>query len=1284
MKKKITTLSCLLGGVIAIAAPHIVDKLNHSAQMQAVPPASGGTTDATYNVPVLFSFDSEDDFKTKFKIIDNNNDGYTWQYSPGDNNGMAKYHLNWFSPADDWLVSPGLNLQKDMIYEITFDNAQLEYWSPESVRLLVGTGNDTALLSKVVADYPALAVTTHQKARFTAEETGVHYMAIQIYSQEAKSQFDIDNWGIREIAHSSAPAKPVLGLTSADESGKKVKVGIKAPSKSMGGASLTEITSIKVYRGDNPEPVHVFESLQPGKVQTWIDDTPGSGPVKYRAVACNSFGNGESEENEIFVDGIVPPYSTSFATADEAKYYTVLDVNKDESTWEYKDGSMVYTYNLFNQADDWLFTPKMRLDPTRVYEVVADIRTGAYSNSEESLRITYGENAEASGQTTLLDIPGFLSEEGESRSTYLMVPENNCYSIGFYAYSPKSRLYIYLDGVKVNDVASAQSPAAPSGMTVTADQSGGAKATVKFTAPSTDSKGNALQSLATVEIFRGDDTEPAKTISSPQPGAPLEWTDENAIEGEASYRVCATNAEGRGLFATASSYVGLDIPSTVNFLEARGNATNADATLSWEAPTAGMNGGYINPADLTYTVARVVDYSTTVIAEGITDLSYTDKYGAADTQGKVTYKVCASNAKGKGPESLTNIWLGKLWQYPVNHAFDTSLSEEWQQFDTTGTGQWVRVKKKDDVLSPDGSEGILQYRAWGQNGVLAGSVLNSPKISLENSVNPWLSVSVYHNPEEDSRKHVTVGYRINDGNSVELADIKVSEGSTGWKEYAWKIDASASDFVSVTLHAECFDNETGILLDNLMVDDRLDHNLVLDSFAGPSEFGREGAVFTVGVRNKGQKTAESYNVVLLRDGEEASVRACGNHNSGEVRTIDFEIAAPTAPEGGRQYTYSARVDYEHDMRLLDNASEELSVRIIPSDYPGIGDLQGKAQDNKVELSWGEPHTDYSHPVTDDFSSYQKFAISGLEPWTLHDGDGQYTRPVRFDRPYDDYMNPKAWQVWNPLALADPLYGADVTPHSGRQCLLSMQSTGQVPGEEEKHQPQNDDWLISEEVSGGSEVSFWMMQAVNSYGGNEGFEVLYSTQGNTPEDFHVLATETLSGKATWVQYRYTLPANAKYFAIRHNQSYFGLWLDDITYSPVRVAQTLVIEGYNIYRDGTLVGVSVSPAYTDATPLGGIHTYGVATRFNIGEGPISNLVEIEMDFSAVEEVSGDSRMIVGTERGIITVGGVIGKVDVISANGATVKSTEAHGVTKIPVEAGIYLVRGAGKTVKVIVK
>lgn len=139
----------------------------------------------------------------------------------------------------------------------------------------------------------------------------------------------------------------------------------------------------------------------------------------------------------------------------------------------------------------------------------------------------------------------------------------------------------------------------------------------KITAPVTTSSGAKLTGELTLTILTDGGDAESKSVT---PGETVTLS-RTLTEGAHSVTAYASNAEGDGMRRTLAKYVGVDAPAAVGNLKAEATA-DGKAHISWTAPTTGRHDGYVDPAQLTYTVVRMPDEVT--VANGISATYTTD------------------------------------------------------------------------------------------------------------------------------------------------------------------------------------------------------------------------------------------------------------------------------------------------------------------------------------------------------------------------------------------------------------------------------------------------------------------------------------------------------------------------------------------------------------------------------------------------------------------------------------------------------------------------------------
>ena len=115
--------------------------------------------------------------------------------------------------------------------------------------------------------------------------------------------------------------------------------------------------------------------------------------------------------------------------------------------------------------------------------------------------------------------------------------------------------------------------------------------------------------------------------------------------------------------------LGYDQPKKPTALKA--SAKGQNVTLTWKAPTAGVNGGFFDADKLTYTVVRVNSNNATdvtTLAEGLTENTYTDNIASPDLT-TYYYKVAANNGdmQSEFAESA-NVTIGVSVKLPYENS----------------------------------------------------------------------------------------------------------------------------------------------------------------------------------------------------------------------------------------------------------------------------------------------------------------------------------------------------------------------------------------------------------------------------------------------------------------------------------------------------------------------------------------------------------------------------------------------------------------------------------------
>ena len=227
------------------------------------------TTGADVDAPYVNALASAEDF-ADFGVIDSNKDGKTWAYS--DSYG-ASYSYSSTNAANDWLISPAIKLEAGKKYHFAIDAKNNGY--PEKFEVLLGTEAKASALTQTVL--AATEVTLRDFVTFENEavevaETGYYHFGIHAISDPDQFRLMVANFVVEAGVEGTAPAAVTdLAVVQTPDELEAV-VSFKAPTKTVGGADLTDLTKIDVLR--DGAVVKSFESVA-GNAYNWVAASAG-------------------------------------------------------------------------------------------------------------------------------------------------------------------------------------------------------------------------------------------------------------------------------------------------------------------------------------------------------------------------------------------------------------------------------------------------------------------------------------------------------------------------------------------------------------------------------------------------------------------------------------------------------------------------------------------------------------------------------------------------------------------------------------------------------------------------------------------------------------------------------------------------------------------------------------------------------------------------------------------------------------------------------------------------
>lgn len=916
-------------------------------------------------------------------------------------------------------------------------------------------------------------------------------------------------------------------------------------------------------------------------------------PYSYDIVACGKYGKGETAHSPICKVGpaFQTPYICQFNNEYDFQVFSVVDQNADGTTWHYYPYCARYRFDRSNTASDLLVSPPVALGTERLYNLSFRYRT---MGDPERLKVTFGRSSDnpADYNQVIMPMTELRNRQNEVQHMMVRVSEAGDYSMAFLCESTTEGFHLFLDDISFTDGPMLTAPDSVQSLSIEPADKGALQATLTFTAPVLTVVGEQLNAISKIDIMRGG--ELIGTITAPATGSKLSYTDNTPENGFNDYTIVCYDADGNpGLEATQRAYIGMDTPdapTNVRIVEEE----NGNITITWDAPAAGQNGGYINTDELSYDIMRVMGGQQTQVDSYLDLEPYVDEVDqTSEKQNIIYYGVAARNELGQSDYQQSNALVaGRPFDFPFRESFPGGIMEHpFLSSNHSDQLNWPMESADDDGGCISFIQNNYDYL-----------YLETGKISLLGSTMPGL---VYSLKEQPGRGKLYVQVSSNNGErkTLEVVDFtKFTE--TRWGTHTVMLtDYADKPYVRVRFLYEN-DGQTILMLDNINVRDVVPTNVALAKLQLPAKAsaGVETPM-TAHVVNAGSAAVDNVSVELYVNDQLQQTLPVGTLGVNADELVQLNALFNTSMKGEARVRFEVVAD---DDQISTDNSLEGTLQVVVEDYPAVTDLHGQqGQDGRVSLAWTQPQLEgFAPSVTDDAESYEPYIIDGIGDWTVYDGDGApcYTIP-NSQMQFPNLGTEFAVMILNPYTV---FKRTEVNPytHSGNQCFSFWDAQARLATETEGR---SDDWLISPLLSQLQQtVTFWA-RSMTTVDYAEDFEVLYSTTGNLPSDFRgnvVLDVQQCPG--VWTEYKAELPAGAKYFAIRMKSlDQFALLVDDITYQPEIPGGEVVVRGYNVYRDAQLIGFTETPAYEDVMPGDGA-VYEVTVVYATAESPLSNRI------------------------------------------------------------------------------
>jgi len=394
------------------------------SEVAQVPDAPLVSTDFTGDAPLK-----------DWTVTDANNDQSTWTIVDGVP-GVTYDSETAPLPADDWLISPAMQMNEGEDYLVTYTLRQAGAFSEDVVEVRSGgeatAAGLTTLLSTMRLQFENGNGEVTKTVRISSKETGLCHIGFHVITEEANGTVSLCQF---VVAHAERPTpRPVEGLSAtSDYNEKLVSLIWKNPTADTAGADLTEM-DIRIYaNGTLVETLHGVTAGEEGTYAYSPEDFTGD--VTYEVTAVIGENESVAVSTTICLDDVQGELRLVEAkpiTSDHVSDWVIAN-NSGNSVWGYD--MMFYFKHLLGSPtdeDDWLISPSFQLETGKRY--VVKFRLGTNMSYGATFDLTLGEGQTEEAQQRVLNSYVELKQNGmaDFQSRQFSVDAAGSYNVGFH------------------------------------------------------------------------------------------------------------------------------------------------------------------------------------------------------------------------------------------------------------------------------------------------------------------------------------------------------------------------------------------------------------------------------------------------------------------------------------------------------------------------------------------------------------------------------------------------------------------------------------------------------------------------------------------------------------------------------------------------------------------------------------------------------------------------------------------------------------------------------------
>ena len=259
-----------------------------------------------------------------FKVIDANNDNFTWWSNGVTGYGAMSNQARVKAASDDWLLTPPIHISGDRVYTITFKVRNIMDAYRNTLEVKWGNGDTPAHMTNTLLNTftPEYSETNGQWQVCTVDliptASGNVYIGFHDNTPAGeKFQIAIDKLTIKKTAYTASPdSVKSLTVTPAQRGALQATVQFVTPGLTLNGATLSRVDSFVVMR-DDVWAGRISGSMPRAQV-TWTDaNVPNNGFHTYTITPYLNGHPGRATSTQAYIGMDRPKNPTGITFVDK-------------------------------------------------------------------------------------------------------------------------------------------------------------------------------------------------------------------------------------------------------------------------------------------------------------------------------------------------------------------------------------------------------------------------------------------------------------------------------------------------------------------------------------------------------------------------------------------------------------------------------------------------------------------------------------------------------------------------------------------------------------------------------------------------------------------------------------------------------------------------------------------------------------------------------------------------------------------------------------------------------